>query len=274
MRVIKSNGEVEEFKPEKLINSLIRVGASTDEALEIANIIENNIKDLTPTRKIYRLAKELLKRMEHTYAMRYSLKKAMMRLGPSGYPFEKFFAKVMQAYNYKTKTNMIEKGFCINHEIDVLAFKKDTVVSVECKYHSTSTRSSDAKVAMYVLSRFRDLEDALKSKYKKKRFEGWLVTNTRLTVDAKRFAHCYNFKVISWRYPEDNGLEKMIETKKLYPITVLIGIRISLLKKLLDNGIVLVQDFLLTDDEFLLRMGFSTKKIKELKRQAYALTPT
>ncbi len=120
---------------------------------------------------------------------------------------------------------------------------------------------------MYVHSRFKDLEEPLKRKYRKGKFEGWLVINTKLTSDARRFAKCYGFKTIGWRYPEDSGLEKIVEEKHLFPVTVLIGIKQAHLKKLLENNIVLVRHFLQTDDKTLLSFDFSHKKIKQLKKQ-------
>ncbi len=271
MKVVKAGGEIEEFQADKLIESLVRSGASREEAEEIAGIIIERIPDYVTTRLIYKYAKELLKKLDHSYASRYSLKRAMLRLGPSGYPFEHFFANLLHFYGFETQVDVIEEGKCIPHEIDVLATKEDLVVAVECKYHSCPSRASDSKVAMYVHSRFKDLEESLKKKYKKSRFEGWLVTNTRLTNEAKRFAKCYGFKAIGWRYPEDGGLEKMIEEKHLFPVTTLIGIKQALLKKLLENNIVLVRHFLQTDDKTLISFGFNNKKIKQLKKQAESL---
>ncbi len=268
MKVVKAGGEVEEFQINKLIESLLRSGANREEAEEIGNIIKERMPDYVTTSLIYKYAKELLKKLNHSYASRYSLKKAMLRLGPSGYPFERFFANLLNFYDFETHVDVVEEGKCISHEIDVLAFKKELVVAVECKYHSSSSRASDSKVAMYVNSRFKDLEEPLKKKYRKDNFEGWLVTNTRLTNEAKRFARCYNFKSIAWRYPEDGGLEKMIEEKHLFPITTLIGIKQSLLKTLLEHNIVLVRHLLATDEDTLLSFGFEQRKIKQLKKQA------
>ncbi len=271
MKVVKAGGEVEEFQINKLIESLTRSGASREEAEEIGNIIKERIPDYITTNLIYKYAKELLKKLNHSYASRYSLKKAMLRLGPSGYPFERFLANLLNFYDFETHVDVIEEGKCISHEIDVLAFKEDLVVAIECKYHSSPSRASDSKVAMYVNSRFKDLEEPLKKKYRKDKFEGWLVTNTRLTNEAKRFARCYNFRSIAWRYPEDGGLEKMIEKKHLFPITTLIGIKQNLLKTLLEHNIILVRHFLATDEDTLLSFGFEHRKIKDLKKQAQNL---
>ena len=48
-----------------------------------------------------------------------------MKLGPTGYPFEDFIAKLLQADGYETKVRQILKGECITHEIDVIAEKNN-----------------------------------------------------------------------------------------------------------------------------------------------------
>ena len=146
MKIIKAGGEIEELQTDKLIESLVRSGANREKAREIASLIEERIPDYATTRLIYKYAKELLKKVDYSYASRYSLKKAMLRLGPSGYPFERFFTHLLDSYGFETHVDIKEEGECIQHEIDVLAFKDDLVVAVECKYHSRPSRASDQKL--------------------------------------------------------------------------------------------------------------------------------
>ena len=65
----------------------------------------------------------LLKNQSQTYAARYSLKRAIMSLGPQGFPFEQYLAALLRHYGYRTYTNQIFAGQCITHEIDVVAEK-------------------------------------------------------------------------------------------------------------------------------------------------------
>ena len=48
-----------------------------------------------------------------------------------------------------------------------------------------------------------------------------LVSNTNVSDEAIRYANCINQRVLSWHYPADSGLERLIEQKGQYPITIL-----------------------------------------------------
>lgn len=270
--IVKANGKIEEFKPEKLTLSLIRSGAAKDEAVEITSEVAYQIKEMMSTKQIYSLAHKLLRKYSRKLYMRYSLKKAMLKLGPAGYAFERYFADLLGEYGYKTRVDIVLKGRCIRHEVDVLAIKDNKVITVECKYHSTQERTSDAKVALYINSRFKDLKSRVKNMYKAKNYEGWLVTNTRFSVDAVNYARCEQFTAISWRYPEDRGLEKMIEEKRLYPVTILSGIKANLAEKLISKGIILVKDIISKkEDELQSTFKLSYNQAKKLRKHAIEL---
>jgi transcriptional regulator NrdR family protein len=98
LEIIKASGRSETFNPQKLIHSLIRSGASREVAQEIADKVEKQITPSSHTKHIYRMAKKYLKRYNRATDMRYSIKKALYALGPSGYPFEKYFARLLKAY--------------------------------------------------------------------------------------------------------------------------------------------------------------------------------
>lgn len=71
-----------------------------------------------------KIAQEKLKeRNEQALAIRYDLKRALMELGPSGYPFEKLISDLLRKFGYRTKTNLTLQGKCVSHEIDVIAEK-------------------------------------------------------------------------------------------------------------------------------------------------------
>jgi len=242
MKIRKASGKVEEFDPGKLLDSLIRSGAARDRA---ENILEKVIPDITPnttTKKIYRLAHKYLKQINHASVLRYSLKKGIVRLGPSGYPFEKYFGELLKSYGYDVQTNLILEGKCVSHEVDVFAVNDREIVLVECKYRNRVNSAPDVKVAMYVHARFQDLTSVLAPEYPGKTIQGWLVTNTRFTSDAIQFAECAGYHLKSWRHPDHESLEKMIEEKKLYPVTVLSSLNTNQIKKLFENKVILMKD--------------------------------
>ena len=234
MKVVKASGEIEEFNPEKLVRTLIKAGATERDAKEIIERIKNKVYDGITTGEILELSLEELEKVHPVIAAKYDLKRAVMKLGPAGFHFEKFFARILQNYGYSIELNRILRGKCVTHEIDIIARKKDIKYLVECKFHNYPGIYSDVKVPLYVYSRFLDL---------KRYFNGvWLATNTKFSLEAIEFSECMGIKLTGWRYPRNLGLEQMIERKNLYPITILKGLDPQLIKKLLDGMIVLVKD--------------------------------
>ncbi|MBI5212149.1 MAG: restriction endonuclease [Nitrospirae bacterium] len=266
--IIKASGLVEEFDRRKLVDSLMRSGASEDAALDIAKKVEIQITPSTHTKHIFKMAKRLLRQYNHASGMRYSIKKAIADLGPSGYPFEKYFGKILKNYGYSVELNRIVEGWCVSHEVDVFAGKGDERFVIECKYHSNGGKPADVKVALYVHSRFMDIRKAFESNGAKVD-QGWLVTNTRCTSDAIKYAECVGLKIVSWKYPHAGSLEEMIEAKRLYPITVLSSVKRNSLETLFHNDIILVQDIADMDESvFIKRSGLDAHNVRALKRQA------
>ena len=70
-----------------------------------------------------------------------------------------------------------------------------------------------------------------------------LVCNTKVSVDAITYGKCVNQDILSWRYPDGKGLEKIVEDKGLYPITIL-GLNRKELQKLSESDIMLAKDLL------------------------------
>ncbi|MEN8264601.1 MAG: restriction endonuclease [Nitrospirota bacterium] len=272
MKITKASGLTEELDPAKLRNSLIRSGADPEQAGLIIDSILKEIHPLSNTKKIYRVAKKYLRQINHASGLRYSLKRALFRLGPSGYPFEKYVAEVLKHYGYRTQTGIFIEGKCVRHEIDVFAVKDDEVSLVECKYHNRAGTTSDVKTAMYVHARFQDLKPVINSQYPGKKYNSWLITNTRCTSDAEQYAECSGLQVKSWRYPEGSSLQKMIEDKKLYPVTIISGVKSRLIKTFFDHDIVLIKDLAgMEAEEIELKLSLKKSKAKTLKKQADAL---
>lgn len=275
--IIKSSGKSEQFELQKLVNSLVRSGAPADVALDIAQQVESRISGSFHTRAIYRLARKLLRQYNRASGMRYSLKKALYELGPSGYPFEKYIARILKANGYSVEVNRIMDGHCVRHEVDILARREDEHCIIECKYHSNAGNSTDVKTALYVHSRVEDIRKACEQDPgdRDKIHQGWLVTNTRCTIDAVRYAECVGLRIVSWRYPAKESLEKMIEDKKLYPVTVLPSARKKNLESLFMNDFILVQDIADMDEQvFLQRSGLDVVTAADLKKQADELCPS
>ncbi|HMK60663.1 MAG TPA: restriction endonuclease [Dissulfurispiraceae bacterium] len=272
--VTKASGKSEEFDIGKLVNSLVRSGAPEDVAWDIAGKVSTQVTHSMHTHHIFRMAKKLLRQYSRSSGMRYSIKKAIYSLGPTGYPFEKYVARILKAYGYSVEVNRIIKGFCVTHEVDVLATLDDKRCMIECKHHAGGEKPADIKIALYVHARFEDIRKAFDIEEHRNSHvqEDWLVTNTRCSSDAIKFAECVGLKVLSWRYPEKMGLEKMIEGKRLYPITILPAATRNTAQTLTSRDIILVDEISSMDVESLMRAGgLDNQTATLLKRQANEL---
>jgi len=274
--ITKASGRQEDFDIQKLISSLIRTGAPPEIAEEIARQVERQTAPFARTGEIYRRAKRLLRRFNHASGMRYSIKKAIFSLGPSGYPFEKYFGKMLVHYGYAVETNRTIKGFCVNHEVDVIARNDDAYTFIECKYRSDGGKATDVKTALYVHARFQDIRKAAEQGIGDHMTfsDGWLVTNTRCTSDAIQYAECAGLRIISWRYPDKVSLERMIEDKRLYPVTILHSVRKGMLEQLFRADIILAQDIADMEMEaFVRKSGLDEHTARILKKEADTVCP-
>lgn len=61
MEVVKRDGALEEFMPEKIVVSCVKCGATPDVARQISKAIETRAKDMIPTSEIRRMALEQLR---------------------------------------------------------------------------------------------------------------------------------------------------------------------------------------------------------------------
>jgi Holliday junction resolvase len=190
----------------------------------------------------------------------------MMSMGPQGFVFEKYIAKILDKYGYSTKVGQILKGCCVDHEVDVVAKKDNMVFFIESKYHNHRGTYSDVKTALYVHARFVDIEKAIKKKKDSNNthYYGWLVTNTKCTSEAVKYSECVKLRILAWQYPKVKNLQYYIERKKLYPISILTTITKDQKEALFDSGIILVQELVSMDADEIMRL-LSIKKIKTMK---------
>lgn len=223
--VVKSDGTEESFSEDKLIRSLRKSGASEEEISNTVIFIKKKIRPGISTGEIYALAyKELNShRKRNPNAIRYALKNSVMELGPSGFPFERFVARIFNELGYQTQTGVMVKGHCIEHEVDVFAHNDTDVICIEAKFHNEPHLRSDTKVALYVKSRMDDLKGQKVKIGEEYRHitKGILVTNTNFTDTAHQYVSCVGtFELMSWNKPHDKNLLSYIEEFKLYPIGV------------------------------------------------------
>jgi hypothetical protein len=269
--VVKGDGSTEEFDSAKLERSLRHAGADENTARDIASHLVAEIDDGMSTDLIYRHAFKLLRRDERVVAARYSMRRAILDLGPTGFPFEEFFGEVMRAKGYKTKTEVIVKGRCVEHEVDVVLEKDGKTIGAELKFHNTPGYKTDLKTALYVRARYWDIEWGAQDRKEKAGIdEGWLVTNTKFTSVAIEYAECAGIRLLGWNYPRGHGLADLIRETGVYPVTVLTGLSNAEKKRLMQEGVTLCT-MVSEKPEALARAGISPKKIENIIAESKAV---
>lgn len=275
MKITKQSGQVVDFNSQKLKRSLLKSGAKIVTVERVLAQIESQLYEGISTKHIYNWAFSLLKKSANAHAARYNLRTAIQQLGPAGFYFEKFIAKLFTSEGCKSITNLILTGKCVTHEIDVVVKKNEVISMIECKFHSTNDKVSDVKVPMYILSRFNDLKTQKHTIFSENDTISncIVVTNSRFTSDAIAFATCSEMYLLSWDYPADTCLRKRIDRDYLYPITCLTTITSNEKNKLLALELLLVVE-LIQKQALLTKIGISQKRSKNILKEATELCNT
>jgi len=269
--ITKADGTTEHFKVEKLRRSLRRSGATPDEVNKIIEEVDQTLYDGIQTQEIYRRAFSLLRHSRSPAAARYSLRRALFSLGPTGFPFEKFLARLFQHDGYETRTGIIIQGHCAPHEIDLAAFKDDHSFVAEAKFHARPGIKSDLQVAMYSYARLLDLRDAkvctedicgIK--------EFWLVTNTKFTTTAENYGACVGLNMLSWDYPKKDNLHDRIQRAGIYPVTVLQNLTAAHAETLIAHDVILCSD-VLEHEHVLKQLHLPSPKYNALLEEVHEL---
>lgn len=269
----KASGEMEEFSSDKLRRSLERAKVSPATIDKIVDHSLKELKDGDKTSDIYKHVYSILSENERPAAGRYHLKQALMELGPTGHPFEKFVGELLKAQGFNVEVGTIVEGVCVTHEVDVTALKDNRHIMVECKFHNQPGVKSDVKVALYVQARFEDVAKKWQQEpsHGRKFHEVWLITNTKLTTDAIRYAACVGMTAIGWHFPEDNSLEHLIEQFNLHPITCLTTLNSTQKQQqLLDQGLILCRD-IIDNQTALQQIGLNESSVNQIIQEAKEL---
>ncbi len=264
----KASGEKEPFKVEKLKESMRRAGAEEEIIQQISEDISNWIYEGITTQKIYGRAFSLLRKKKKYAASRYKLKKAIMELGPTGYPFEHFIGKVLELQGFKTEVGQVVNGKCVTHEVDVIATRNNERYFVECKYGTSPGKVFNVQVPLYIRSRVNDIIEQCKEdeKYNSFNFYGWVVTNTRFSSDAIDYGTCSGLNLLSWDFPANKGLKDIIDRNKIFPLTVLHNLTKAQKQRLMDNGIVICRQ-IRENPEVLEPFQIKPKKLNSLMEE-------
>lgn len=233
VKVRKMNGIMEEYDESKLRHSLARSGADPETIDKILAEVKNILHDGIETGKLFKFVLKEFKKYQPNNSARYTLKRAILRLGPRGFAFEKYISRILEEIGYTTKLNQAIHGEFISHEVDITAERKGEKLMVECKHHTKPWNGCTIQTALYIYARFLDVKNHYTAPM--------LVTNTRFSPQLITYAKGVGLKLMGWKYPPGEGLEHHADTLRLYPVTMLHELDDKLLNILLKKKIVLVR---------------------------------
>lgn len=267
--VAKADGTSEAFSVSKLRSSLKHAGADKGAVDQISAEIEKELYNGISTSEIYRRAFAHLR--EHRgVAARYSLKRAVLEFGPSGFPFEVYLAELFRAQGYSATTDQIIQGACVEHEVDVVVRPKagkaaSPTIYVEAKFHNTIGFKTDLKTVLYVKARIDDIRATTTDPV-----QGLVVTNTKFTEKAVQYSTCAGLDLLGWEYPAKNNLHDKVVAARLYPITALTSLSKREKTALLNENKVLCNT-LRADGEVLERVGIRGRRADAVLEEVGAL---
>jgi Holliday junction resolvase-like predicted endonuclease len=270
--VTKFDGRKQPFDKEKVIRTCLKMHASEEQARSVADRVEAKVYDGISTKKILQMIFAYLKQYRPEVKNRIDLREAigLLRSKPD---FEQFVALLLQEYGYKILTNQIVPGKCVGHEIDAIARKDDEVIYVEVKHHLQHHTFSGIGVFLEARATFEDLQEGFQAgKHNFNFSKGLVVCNTKISDHAMQYAFCRDIGYVSWNYPSERCLSKMVEEKRLYPITLLKDLDEKTEQMLGDNNILLLKQLIELDaDELMHRIKIPKQKIKLLQEKAREL---
>lgn len=255
----KADGTKEPFQAQKLRNSLRRAGANQAEIHNVVSEIEGELHEGMTTREIYQHAFTILRKQADVVSTKYSLRRALFGLGPTGFPFEQFLARLYEAQGYRVDVGAVLPGTCGTHEVDLVASKEDDCFLAEAKFHMRPGIKSDMQVALYSYARFMDLKGIQPHKGACPVTHYRIITNTKFTSTAIAYAECAGVELLSWDYPKKNNLQDMIESIGFYPVSVLQHLSTKEKRMLMDAGVILCRD-IVEKQQHLDMLGISDKK--------------
>jgi hypothetical protein len=266
----KSQGHDQPFDVMKLHASLLRAGADDELIKIVLRDVRAELQHGDSTDAVRRIAVRSLRREARHVAGRYNLKRAVLMLGPTGYPFERYWGALLEQSGFSATYDVMMRGRCVKHEIDVLAAKGKQRRLAECKFHNAPGRRTDVRVALYVHARFLDLRRRKRRPPGRERFE--LVTNTRFTSEAMRYGHCVKLNLVSWDHPAGGSVRELADRHTLYPITCLSTLKARARNTLLARHVVTCRD-IVERPELLDDIGLSDRQVVAVLREATSLQP-
>lgn len=242
--VKKVDGSTEPFDRRKIVRTCMRMGATEEISETIAKNIEEKIYDGIESKKILQMIFKSMRKYRpicrHIIDLRKSL--SLLRSKPD---FEIYIQTLLKEHGYDVLSNQIINGKCVEHEVDAVAKKDGKTTIVEVKHHfhyHTPTGLDEVRIARAV---YEDVTEGFESGSNDLEIDHvMIVSNTKLSKHAERYVKCRKIGHMGWSHPSHYDLQTMIEEKKLYPVSIIRGLRSQVRESLTSNGIVMIKQLL------------------------------
>ncbi len=266
MEVIKMNGDRVPFSEEKVRTSIRRTGAAKEVEDRIITEVYESLKSGWTTQELYKFVFERLQKQNVCYACRYSLRDAIMMLGPAGFHFEVYVAAILNEHGFTAENPKNDiQGSCITHEVDVLAEKNGERIMIEAKFRNRIGDYVNSKDTLATWARFLDLQDGAAEGKCEPVDTAWIVTNARFSEHASTYARCKGMKTIGWKSGGELAIEKLIDSRGLYPVTVIDQLTPAELQSFASVNLLLCKDVAKQEPEELAhKLDISLKRAEQL----------
>ncbi len=266
--VTKADGSKQSFDKNKVINTILRFGANYKVATEIAEKIEKRLYDGISTRQILNMIFRFMRKHQPGVKYVYDLKKGLSLMG-SKPEFELFVQALLANNGFEVEPSRIVRGLCVEHEVDGLARKNGVTFFVEAKHHFSyhaHTGLDESRIARAILE---DVTEQHARHGGLKIDRAMIVTNTRYSTHAIQYGKCRDIMQIGWSFPDDSGLQKIIENRNLYPLSCLRNLKDTLRLRLVNSGIVLIKELIQQDPALLAKKtGLPVQVLREIIDEA------
>jgi Holliday junction resolvase-like predicted endonuclease len=251
------------------------MGASHEEAIEVAREIERRIYEGITTRKILQMIYSLMRKqkpaVKHLFDLKYGI--SLMVSKPE---FEAFVRILLVHSGFKVEPNTILRGLCGEHEVDAIATKDGVTHFVEVKHHSSYhslTGLDESRIARAILE---DVTEGYSQGLTRIKIDrAMIVTNTRYSEHAINYGRCRGILQVGWASPEVFGLREIVEKYKLYPLSCLRGVSAEVRLRLVEAGIIVIKQLLEQDGRYIERKtGLPRETVLSIMEKARHTTET
>jgi Holliday junction resolvase len=269
MYVTRRDGHRVKFDADRIKQTIARTGAGDVLIEKVLSRVASKMTDGITTEDLLKLVKSELIKDSVCFSCRYSLKEAIMKMGPAGFNFEYYVAEILKGHGYNAHVPMSDfEGACVSHEVDVVAEKDNRRIFIEAKFRNTRDAVVDLKDIMATWSRFLDLVDGASVGKCPYFDEVWVVTNARFTEHALKFAQCKGMHLTGWDYPKEFSFGQMVDRIFLYPVTVVDDLSEREVSDLAKGGFLLCKDVLKVEVQDLAeRLDWDSGRVEQLSKK-------